>query len=253
MTSARRCCLRPARRHRTPGTRGRDPGRPSPRGHQDDPSSARGNMHPTPSPAPPAQHPPTLGGALSHADSNPHCHPRGTAHPTPRQSPPQALDVTQYKGGLSRVQAQVMRGRRGKAPSVCTPTLHCPSLSHGSREELSQLTKSVCTSLWARQVCPGPRCVELPSVDSLPLPWWPSTGQGLEGQQGPVTEPGPRGPRGAPALGHLPPQGSCPAPTGDAPALCPLGGASPDLKAAGLSWAPGSQALMGPMAEASWY
>ena len=33
----------------------------------------------------------------------------------------------------------------------------------------------------------------------------------------------------------------------------PGGEASPDLKAAGLSWAPGSQALMGPMAEASWY
>lgn len=35
-------------------------------------------------------------------------------------------------------------------------------------------------------------------------------------------------------------------------APAPRGG-SPDLKASGLSWAPGSQALMGPMAEASWY
>lgn len=31
------------------------------------------------------------------------------------------------------------------------------------------------------------------------------------------------------------------------------GGGSPDLKASGRSWAPGSQALMGPTAEASWY
>lgn len=31
------------------------------------------------------------------------------------------------------------------------------------------------------------------------------------------------------------------------------GGGSPDLKASGQSWVPGSQALMGPMAEASWY
>lgn len=28
---------------------------------------------------------------------------------------------------------------------------------------------------------------------------------------------------------------------------------SPELKASGRSWAPGSQTLMGPMAEASWY
>ena len=95
--------------------------------------------------------------------------------------------MTQYKGGLSRVQAQVMRGRWGEAPSVCTPTLHCPPLCHtllttrGARlthEEHMHVCVSVpvCTSVWARQVCPGPHCVELPSVDSLPPPRWPSAG-----------------------------------------------------------------------------
>lgn len=134
-----------------------------------------------------------------------------------------------------------------------------------TREEHVHVCASVpvCTSVWARQVCPEPHCVELPSVDSLPPPWWLSAGRGPKGERRPVTEPGPRGPRGAPALGHLPPRGSCPAPTRGlgrpgAHGRCPSsqrphGGASPDLKAAGPSWAPGSQALMGPMAEASWY
>lgn len=109
VTSARRRCLRPARRHRTPG------------------SSARGNMCPTPSPVPPAQHSPTLGAptamptaphTVTYGHGPPVCWPphqeRGS--PPPDRAPSQALDVIPYKGGPCRIQARVMRGRRGRNP-----------------------------------------------------------------------------------------------------------------------------------------
>lgn len=61
----------------------------------------------------------------------------------------------------------------------------------------------------------------------------------------------PRSPQGgsSKSLGRLP---FTPARHMGPLAPAPRGG-SPDLKASGLSWAPGSQALMGPTAEASWY
>lgn len=52
---------------------------------------------------------------------------------------------------------------------------------------------------------------------------------------------------------EVPPEAPLPPPRPQGALLLPRGGGSPDLKASALSWAPGSQALMGPMAEASWY
>lgn len=70
---------------------------------------------------------------------------------------------------------------------------------------------------------PPPWAVFLPGGPALPAPRHPLPGTSTGGDQGPRSTP------------KFP------------------GGASPDRKASGQSWAVGSQALMGPMAEASWY
>lgn len=189
---------------------------------------------------PPAQHSAHTGGALSHADSNPHCRPR--ARPTrPPDRAPQALHVTHTRGTVQSP-SPGDGGETGQSPFRLHPTLHQLPLSHGSRrgaqpthEERVHEPVGTC------------RCAQDLAVSSCPV-WTACPSLVAEhwarprGQQGPTHEPRTSGPRGAPALGHLPPQGSCPL-TGDAQ-LCALE-ASPDLKAAGLSCALGPRRSCG--------
>lgn len=138
------------------GARGCDLGQealPAPHPPRPDPRQVCwGNVRPTPSPVPLAQHPPTLGAptamptaphTVTHGHGPPACWPphqeRGS--PSPDRAPSQASDVTPYRGGPCRIQARVRRGRRrgrqrgrqGRSPFCLQPTLPCPSVTLCSR------------------------------------------------------------------------------------------------------------------------